>query len=60
MDHWHVKRPEEGEVLVGMVVCFGTRCGLNWETRKYSHVKTTTAMGLVMQLSGNLAARSEG
>jgi hypothetical protein len=48
MDHWHVKRPEEGEVLVGMLVCFGTRCGLNWETRKYSHVKTKTATGLVM------------
>jgi len=50
-DHWHVKRPEEGEVLVGMVVCFGTRCGLDLETRKYSHVKTTAATELVMPIS---------
>jgi hypothetical protein len=56
-DYWHVKRPEEGEVLVGMVVCFGTRCGLNWETKKYNHVKTTTATGLVMPTKRNLAAQ---
>jgi hypothetical protein len=51
-DRWHVGRPGEGEVLVGMVVCFGTRSGWNWDTKKHSHIKTTTATGLVMSIAG--------
>jgi hypothetical protein len=48
---WYVVRPMEEEVLAGMVVCFGTRSGWNWETKKYSHLKTTTATGLAMSTS---------
>jgi hypothetical protein len=45
---WHIVRPEEGEVLVGMVVCFGTASGRNWETKTFGHIKTTSVTGLVM------------
>lgn len=37
-NHWHVQRPEERGELVGMVVCFGAGCGLNWETLKQGSI----------------------
>ncbi|KAF2175171.1 hypothetical protein K469DRAFT_743420 [Zopfia rhizophila CBS 207.26] len=43
-----VLRAEEGEILVGLVVCFGTHGELSAETESYSYWKPTTITGLVM------------
>jgi hypothetical protein len=47
---WNVVRPGNRKVFVGMVVCFGTRSGWDCETEEYSHVKITTATGIVMSI----------
>jgi hypothetical protein len=45
-DGWNVYKPEEGEVLVGMAVAFGTPANES-ETRKYNRLRPTTVTGLV-------------
>jgi hypothetical protein len=50
---WHVLHPEPGDMLVGMVVCFGTPSGWSRDLNTNEYLKATKATGLVMSTGGS-------